>query len=203
MEEKKKTPDRRVVKTKRAIKGAFARLLTEKNINDITVSDIAALADINRKTFYNYYAGVYEVVDEIENDIVSRFDEMLTEIDFKNNINRPYMIFEKLTSVINTDMDFFGYLLSMNANVSLTTKLVGLLTAKVKALLLQHITVEESKLDLMLEFMITGMVAVYQRWFNSDRSEPIEELSAEINLLSFHGVNGFLNLDIAVTEEQR
>ena len=88
MEEKKKTPDRRVVKTKRAIKGAFARLLTEKNINDITVSDIAALADINRKTFYNYYAGVYEVVDEIENDIVSRFDEMLTEIDFKNNINR-------------------------------------------------------------------------------------------------------------------
>ena len=196
MEEKKKAPDRRVVKTKRAIKSAFARLLTEKHINDITVSDIAALADINRKTFYNYYAGVYEVVDEIENEIVSRLDEMLTELDFKSNMNRPYMVFEKLTSIISTDQEFFGFLLSMDANVSLTTKLVDLLTAKVKAILMQYIPVEERKIDLMLEFMVPGMVAVYRRWFNSNRSEPIEELSAEINLLSFRGLNGYLNLDI-------
>ena len=40
--------DRRVVKTKKAIRLAFAKLLSEKDINDITVSDIAALADINR-----------------------------------------------------------------------------------------------------------------------------------------------------------
>jgi len=202
MTEKKKSPDRRVVRTKRAIKNAFARLLTEKNINDITVSDIAALADINRKTFYNYYAGVYEVVDEIENEIVSRLDEMLTEIDFKSNMNRPYMVFEKLTSVISTDKEFFGFLLSMDANVSLTTKLIDLLTAKVKAILMQYVKAEERKIDLMLEFMVPGMVAVYRRWFNSDRSEPIEEISAEINLLSFRGLNGYLNLNIEA-EAQR
>ena len=196
MTEKKKAPDRRVLRTKRAIKNAFAHLLTQKNINDITVSDIAALADINRKTFYNYYAGVYEVVDEIENEIVSRLDEMLTEIDFKTNMDRPYMVFEKLTSVINTDKDFFGFLLGMDANVSLTTKLIDLLTAKVKAILMQYIAAEERKIDLMLEFMVPGMVAVYRRWFNSDRSEPIEEISAEINLLSFQGLNGYLNLHI-------
>lgn len=202
MTEKKKSPDRRVVKTKRAIKSAFAHLLTQKNINDITVSDIAALADINRKTFYNYYAGVYEVVDEIENEIVARLDEMLTEIDFKSNMNRPYMVFRKLTSVINMDKEFFGFLLGMDANVSLTAKLVELLTAKVKAILMQYLTVEERKIDLMLEFMVPGMVAVYRRWFNSDRSEPIEELSAEINLLSFHGLNAYLNLDIDAGAQQ-
>ena len=196
MEEKKKTPDRRVMRTKRAIKSAFVRLLTEKHINDITVSDIAALADINRKTFYNYYAGVYEVVDEIENEIVSRLDEMLTEIDFKNNMDRPYMVFEKLTAAINTDRDFFGYLMQTDMNVSLTAKLIGLLTAKVKAILMQYVKTEEHRIDLMLEFMIPGMVAVYRRWFNSDNREPIEELSAEINLLSFRGLNGYLNLNL-------
>lgn len=50
--------DRRVIKTKRAIKEAFAKLLTQKDINDITISDIAAEANINRKTFYNYYGGI-------------------------------------------------------------------------------------------------------------------------------------------------
>jgi len=196
MTSENRAPDRRVIKTKRAIKSAFARLMAERDINDITISDIAALADVNRKTFYNYYAGIYEVVDEIENDIIERFDEVLTEIDFTMNMSRPYMVFEKITAVISTDPEFFGYLMSMNSNVSLTTKLVGMLKAKVKAILQKYITIEESKLDLMLEFMVTGMVAVYQQWYNSDRSEPIEEIGEVINQLSFNGVNGFLDIDI-------
>ena len=197
MAEKQKTPDRRVVKTKKAIKNAFAQLLIQKDINDITISDIAALADINRKTFYNYYAGVYEVVDEIENEIIERLDEVLTEIDFRNNVNRPYMLFEKLTTVINTDMDFFGYLLSMKSNLSLVTKLVDLLKMKCKTVMIQYTDMEEKKLDLMLEFMVSGMAAVYQKWFNSDRSEPVEEISANINLLIFKGLEGYMDIDIS------
>lgn len=195
MSTEKRSPDRRVIKTKRAIKNAFARLLSEKDINDITISDIAAVADINRKTFYNYYAGVHEVIDEIENDIISHVDEALTEIDFKNSLNTPYMIFEKLTAVINTDMDFFGYLLSMNSNVSLSSKIVELLTAKVKAILLKYLDAAEDDLDLMLAFMISGMMTVYTRWFNSDRSEPIELISRRVNILAFKGLNGYLGTD--------
>lgn len=196
MTEKLKSPDRRVLRTKRAIKNAFAQLLAEKSINDITVSDIAALADINRKTFYNYYAGVYEIVDEIENDIVSRFDELLTDFDMTSNASRPYMLFMKLTSAINTDTEFFGYLLGANPNISLITKLVGMLKAKTKAVLQKYLFIEEAKLDLMLEFMITGIVAVYRQWFNSDRSQPVEQISADITLLIYGGLKGYLNVDI-------
>ena len=195
MTTEKHAADRRVIRTKRAIKSAFARLLTEKDINDITISDIAAVADINRKTFYNYYSGVHEVIDEIENDIISHVDEALTDIDFKSSLESPYRIFEKLTAVINTDMDFFGYLLSMNSNVSLSSKIVELLTMKVRALLKQSIEIEDDRLDLMLVFMISGMVAVYKQWFNSDRSEPVEELSRRMNVLAFKGLNGYLGTD--------
>ncbi len=195
MTAEKHSTDRRVIRTKRAIKNAFARLLTEKDINDITISDIAAVADINRKTFYNYYSGVHEVIDEIENDIISHVDVALTEIDFKNSLESPYLLFEKLTAVINTDMDFFGYLLSMNSNVSLTSKIVELLSAKVRAILIQYLDIDEQRLDLMLSFMISGMVSVYKQWFNSDRSEPVEEISRQMNILAFKGLNGFLGTD--------
>ena len=43
------TEERRVRKTKRAIRNAFAALLAEKDVNQITVKDIAERADINRK----------------------------------------------------------------------------------------------------------------------------------------------------------
>ena len=194
--EQNKPTDRRVIRTKRAIKNALARLLLEKNINDITVSDIAVLADINRKTFYNYYAGLYEVMDEIENDLISRFDALLTEPDFENNANNPCKIFEKLTAIINKDSEFFSYLMGMDANASLSIKLGEMLKAKAKAILLKYLAVEESKLDLMLEFMVTGSVAVYRRWYNSDRREPLEEVSKKINLLIFQGIKGYLNIDI-------
>ena len=193
MKTEKRTVDRRVIRTKRAIKNAFARLLTEKDINDITISDIAAVADINRKTFYNYYSGVYEVIDEIENDIISHVDEALTDIDFRNSLESPYLIFEKLTEIINTDVDFFGYLLSSNSNVSLSTKIVELLCAKVKAVFRPYVELEERQLDLMLEFTISGMAAVYRRWFNSDRNTSVEDIASRINMLTLNGINGYLN----------
>ena len=195
MPQEKHKVDRRVIRTKRAIKNAFAKLLTEKDMNDITISDIAAVADINRKTFYNYYGGVHEVISDIEDDIIRHVDEALTDIDFKDSLESPYLVFEKLTAVINTDMDFFGYLLSMNSNVSLVSKIADLLKSKIKAVILQYIEIDEFSMNVMLEFMISGMVAVYKRWFNSDRSEPVEEISDRIKILAFRGLNGFLDVE--------
>ena len=191
-----RTVDRRILKTKRAIKTAFAKLLSEKDINDITISDIAAYADINRKTFYNYYSGIYEVVDEIENDLVDKFDEMVTEIDLRKNVNSPYMVFEKITAVINTDPDFFGYLMNMNDNVSLMTKLVDLLKDKTRSILIRYLDLSNERMELMLEYTITGIVAVYRNWFNTGRSRPIEAISADISELCFKGINGFLDFDV-------
>lgn len=191
----KRATDRRVIKTKRAIKNALMHLLNDRDINDITISDIAAQADINRKTFYNYYSGVHEVIDEMEDEIISHVDEALTDIDFIDNLENPYLIFEKLTSVISTDMDTFGYLLGMNTNVGLLSKMVDLLKAKVKSVILPVVELDELRLNLMLEFMITGMVAVYKRWFNSDRRASIDEISRQMNILAFKGLNGYLDLD--------
>ena len=191
----KRATDRRVIKTKRAIKNALMHLLNDRDINDITISDIAAQADINRKTFYNYYSGVHEVIDEMEDEIISHVDEALTDIDFIDNLENPYLIFEKLTSVISTDMDTFGYLLGMNTNVGLLSKMVDLLKAKVKSVILPVVELDELRLNLMLEFMITGMVAVFKRWFNSDRRASIDEISRQMNILAFKGLNGYLNLD--------
>ena len=87
MNSQTKPVDRRVIKTKKAIRIAFAKLLSKKDLNDITVSDIASLADINRKTFYNYYSGIYMVIDEIENDkkIIETLKEIIEDLEKLND----------------------------------------------------------------------------------------------------------------------
>ncbi len=58
--------DRRVRKTRRQLKECLTRLLKEKKIQDITVRELAEMADINRGTFYLHYKDVFDLMDQIQ-----------------------------------------------------------------------------------------------------------------------------------------
>ena len=187
-----RTVDPRTRKTKRAIRNAFAQLLSEKDMDEITVRDIAELAEINRKTFYRYYSGIYQVIDEIEDDIVQSFESVLGDINFRYELKNPYLIFERLTAVINTDIDFYGHLLSVQKNASLVTKVIAMVKEHTKKAIMEQIEIDEDFADVVLEYSITGMIAVYQQWFISGRRDSIGRLSDIINVLSFQGFTGAL-----------
>ena len=185
--------DLRVIKTKKAIRDAFAELLSEKDIHKITIKDIADTAVINRKTFYNYYAGVYAVVDEIENEIIMAFNEALRDVDFKQLLREPYEIFRKLTSIINSDFDFYSHLMKMDNNMSLISKIILALEFNVKKSFSEQISINKSTLDLVFDYAVAGMITVYQKWFNSSRTQSIEEISKSLSIIIFSGVNGLLD----------
>ena len=193
MENKPKPVDRRVLKTKRAIRNAFAKLMVEKDINDITIMELAETADINRKTFYNYYSGVYQVVEDIEHDILSSYAELLGGVEFKEYMDVPVSLFNRFSQLINMDPEFFGYLLTMNGNISLITRIMRLLKEKTCEVMVAQLEVEAYKADIMIDFVLSGMLSVYQHWFSSDRSVPAEEVSQIISTMSFGGINGVLS----------
>ena len=191
MEQKK--VDRRIAKTKRAIYSAFAELLSERELDDITIRDIVDIADINRKTFYNYYSGIYALLDEIENSIVQTFESALGETDFREAVNNPKIVFEKLTAIINSNLEFYGHLISMKSNASLITKIVDLLKEKTREAVIKQLPDIEKKADIILDFVFSGMLSVYQSWFLSENRPSIESVSETISLLCFGGINSVLN----------
>ena len=186
------TEERRVRKTKRAIRNAFAALLAEKDINQITVKDIAERADINRKTFYNHYRGVYQVMDEIENNIVADFDRMLQktgDIDPRN----PAPVYEKLTQLLQKDIEFYGNLLCMNGNNSLKEKLFNILKDHALASMQSHLSIPQPMLEVGIHYAFSGLMSAYQYWFQSDKSLSLDELTQIVGRLSFYGVSDFLS----------
>ena len=190
MGEERKREDRRVRRTKKSIRNAFAQLLAEKDINLITVQDIADYADINRKTFYNYYSGIYQVIDEVENELIRGYESKLAEVDFRRAFHKPYLVFEKLTELINEDVDFYSRLFSNKANTSLTAKIISLLKERTEAAIVQQLNVDKRLIDLCLDYTISGMVTVYQNWFNSAQSMTLEEVSETLAVLCFNGFYG-------------
>lgn len=195
MDQMSKKVDRRVVKTKKAIRNAFLELLTQKDINEITIKDIADTADINRKTFYNYYSGVHQVVDEIENELVLTLNKIMGEIDLKRDLVDPYKVFTKLTAAINDDLDFFRHLMWIDNNSNLIAKTTASLKEKVHASLLPQTTLDLETLDIIMEYTFSGMLAVYRSWVHSSQKNSIDELAKLVSRLAASGLNGVLEGD--------
>lgn len=188
-----KRPDRRVARTKKAIRIALAELLSEKDINSITIKDISEKANINRKTFYNYYSGIHQVVDEIEDSVIVSLESTLNDVDIYEAINDPLIVFDRLTSVINSDFEFYSHLMKMSSNVSLATKIVDLLKEKTKEKLKKQIDIPEEDLRMIIDYSTSGMIRVYQIWFNSNRAISIDKLSSSLGNLMFNGIGGFIS----------
>ena len=75
-----------VSRTKKRIRSAFVELLGEKkNMETITVGDLAVRADIAKSTFYNHYDDVYALAEEFENELIQQLSDVLDEIEFDHS----------------------------------------------------------------------------------------------------------------------
>lgn len=64
--------DLRTERTRKEIREAFLKLREKKPIERITIREIAELAMINKATFYRHYEDIYQLSDEIENELLDK-----------------------------------------------------------------------------------------------------------------------------------
>lgn len=182
-----KKMDRRVLKTKRAIYNAFVELLSEKEINHITITDISKKADINRKTFYNYYSDIYEVMEEIENLMVDTFIKRLDTIEFTNMTDFLTEVFSQFTEIINSDLVFFSHLFKTNNRSILIVKIVEAIKEYIRKRIEKEQELDIQKFNIVADFYIPGILSVYMNWFMNNHNISIEELSYILTDLILHG----------------
>ena len=80
---------RSALRSRRLIREAFLELLDEKEFSKITVTDIVNRADLNRSTFYAHYPDVNGVVEEIQDEILSRNMDLIKQMKYRNILKDP------------------------------------------------------------------------------------------------------------------
>ena len=68
--------DRRIEKTRSSIRRTLLKEMKTESYQELSVSRLCREADIGRGTFYLHYNDIYEVVQEIEDQLLSDFREM-------------------------------------------------------------------------------------------------------------------------------
>ena len=82
-----KKPDLRVVRTQKAIREAFLKLLNERRYEQITIQDISEEAMINRNTFYLHYTDKEDLLTKLSDKCLNELNVSLSSDVHTNKIN--------------------------------------------------------------------------------------------------------------------
>lgn len=181
--------DRRKRKTRAAIENALLDLMQYKPLNAITISELATAADINRKTFYNNYNSIDDVIKGINKKLSRHIFEALPEkITIHNEIEIYHLlvtfttalephknILRKVTSA-SKDIPFFSYF----QNQILPYVERNLVSYHVDAALTPYIN----------SYLVNGIYSILMTWLNET------QLNAEqVALLCYNLIVASIKLD--------
>lgn len=173
---KREKTDRRIIRTKRAIYSAISELMSEKRLDQITVTDIARKADINRKTFYTYYSSPDDVIDEAIHDSLKAFAADIEHFDFqKSELDPDYTIRFIISHRPQSPFHENGSLLSSNVD-RVWEKMCLIMKDKARKHLYRRLPeVDPDKIQYVTEFMFSGYYRLFKLYGEKNRIDLSKE----------------------------
>ncbi len=191
MEEKQ---DLRVIKTRRIIKNSLIELMAEREISSITITALSERAMINRKTFYRHYSTVAEVVQELENEILAQFSDMLRSSN--TSCLDVIAVVADMSALISQNREYFSKMLKLNPDLFSKGRIKAMLRRAVAVSLRSVGEVrDENTLNVISEFIVSGLLALYGEWFDNGCTGDLDKLTLTAQRFVTEGLRGFVHED--------
>ena len=187
--------DKRVIKTRQAIQDAYFYLLFEKKSTRITVTELARVANIDRKTFYLHYNEVEDVMAAFAKGIMNRFVEDLKNSGYYGNVLEIEKVFGVLNHMLEEDIDFYRKLAACPATEILWNELQQALEQSVVKELMTtqkgmvSSVLRLSRVQIYSEYLTAGIVKTYREWLRNDQGISLDELAEIETEITRHGMN--------------
>lgn len=167
--------DRRQKKTRQAIQNALLTLMKEKPLNKITVSELAATADVNRKTFYNHYSNIQEVRDELDQEYIDRIFSLLKTAHEMEQPPDMGLLIESLVNALTEHPTRTRLLFESGEQLYLIERLKELTLPYLEQRVMDPQTA--TFLPYALDYTVYGMTALLNTWIHAEKPLPPQELS--------------------------
>lgn len=174
-----KKPDRRTVRTRRALSEALAELLMTKELHRITVQEIADKADVNRVTFYKHYQDVYDLYEKLERDIITEMELLI--LDFEGNAD--YM--KNIIDYIDENRTFFSMILSPYCTGTIRYKIGKMFDGTYLTVCRERYSMMEknAEFEYLCHYHVIGTFSIAEKWARAGYDQPKELIVKGINEL--------------------
>ncbi|WP_436882016.1 TetR/AcrR family transcriptional regulator [Mammaliicoccus sciuri] len=187
--------DRRVRKSKRAIKQAFIQLLKENNLDRITIQQISDLADVNRGTFYLNYEDKYALLDEMENEQIEKIkgfvDIRKMDLSTKNSVrfieDFANKIIKNVITHIEHNIEFYQVILNLERKSQIEEQLADIVRSNIKHLIGNKDNVFGIPENYYLSYVVGSMMSMIKYWVSDENRVSVEELVNYVSTIASTG----------------
>ncbi|MCJ1765330.1 TetR/AcrR family transcriptional regulator [Mammaliicoccus sciuri] len=187
--------DRRVRKSKRAIKQAFIQLLKENNLDRITIQQISDLADVNRGTFYLNYEDKYALLDEMENEQIEKIKGFvdIRKMDLSTKTSDRFIedfankIIKNVITHIEHNMEFYQVILNLERKSQIEEQLADIVRSNIKHLIGNKDNVFGIPENYYLSYVVGSMMSMIKYWVSDENRVSVEELVNYVSTIASTG----------------
>jgi AcrR family transcriptional regulator len=172
--------NQRVRLTKEMLRKSLTELLFVKNIHKISVREICERAEINRTTFYKYYGSQYDLLTDMENQVLNEIEGYLTpRVD---NIKYDLSILDQMITFVGEHPDLFQILFNNNIDTKFPQKLFNL--PVIREPLTDHLQTMygNNSHEYVFSLIVNGGFSVIKDWINKANRESPEEIAGILKL---------------------
>ncbi len=166
--------DKRVIRTKKAIKAALFKLLEEKSLSVVTITELTQKANVNRRTFYTHYRNITDILNEIEEDLINALTQLLRKFDANDYKTSTYNLFMGLDELITVEFDFYFHLVRVDMRGTLMSRLKNVIKSTTDRVLMQVCPGFGTDVEIISSFIVGGFFNTYLNWHNREDRVPIE-----------------------------
>lgn len=179
--------DRRIARSKRALRTALIELMEERGLDGVSVGDLCARADLNRGTFYNHFHDKDDLLTTLEDEVIAdleRIQEQMKDLTVMDLLRyrarkKPLPFLVDLFDYLREQGDFLHAVTGPGGDIRFAPRLRDSVCAN----LIQTILHERYRTDptpfvqYYVAFFASAYLGVIQHWIETGMRESSEEMA--------------------------
>jgi AcrR family transcriptional regulator len=183
--------DQRVKITKMLLKKSLVELMRENPISKISVKMLCEAADINRSTFYAHYTDQYDLLKQLEQEVIAELKKHISKEVFFKHTEQTTQAMNQILDYIAKNADLFKILLSENGDSTFHREIMSLAQQKIISDIHNNQSIDASISEYLQCFAVTGALSIVQKWLQDGIIESTEKMSELTSKLIYKGVSAF------------
>ncbi len=180
--------DARVRYTKMRIREAFFQCLREKPVSRITVKELCDLAEINRATFYSHYLDVFDLLEQLEQEVLAQ----MRELALRPQDSPGDGVLLRTLRGLQNDRSEARLLASPNADPNFGARVSAVFQdAQLPRLEERFPRCTPAQRSYIYHFIAGGCAGILNEWTRGGMTESPEELAEQINQLCKAAVTAY------------
>jgi AcrR family transcriptional regulator len=170
--------DRKTRYTRKVLRDSLVELMMNKPITKITIKELCENADINRTTFYAHYRDQYDILQQVEEEILTCIENILDKYESTSGRRELGEMVGEIFNFIAGNSNSIQTLLGENGDLGFQKRLFRRFMRK------EHVmkyfsskSIPEETKDYWYVYLISGAIGLTQHWLKDDMSMPVPELA--------------------------